>query len=107
MNVRYGDDKHCGENTLSGSSAARCDGLDLRPPVPALQQPVLDQSCRTSVPRVVGAHAKTAILIGNDGAGPGIADLEPHRVLRTADPLHDADKGLLSAELQGDGGICR
>ena len=34
-----------------------------------------------------------------EGSGVGVANLEPHRVFHPADLRHDADKGLISAEL--------
>src|SRR5262249_37918327 len=72
---------------------------------PGFQYPIFDQPGRTSAPRVVGAHAKSAVRIGDDGARPGVANLKSHGVFCAADPLHDADKRLLRAQLQGDEGV--
>src|ERR1700730_7088777 len=68
----------------------------------AIQQAVLDQPGGSAAPGIVRAHAKISLLVGDDGAGLGVADLKPHRVFHSADPRHDPDKGLLRAELQED-----
>jgi hypothetical protein len=69
----------------------------------AIQQVVLDQPGGSAAPRIVRAHAKISLLVGDDGLG--VADLKPHRVFHSADPRHDPDKGLLGTELQGDCGL--
>src|SRR5215472_13712578 len=92
-----------GSMILSEKSATfRDHALLLRP---ALEQTVRDQACGAPAPRVVGAHAQAAVLAGHDGASPGIADLEAHRVFGAADPSHHADEGLLGAEIEGNPGV--
>src|SRR5262245_18787073 len=72
---------------------------------PGLEQTVLDQPCRPSAPRVVRAHAKPAVTIGNGGTRPSIADQESDCVFGAADPPHNADEGLVCAQLQRDGAV--
>src|SRR5262249_1384666 len=92
-----------GSMILSEKSATfRDHALLLRP---ALEQTVRDQACGAPAPRVVGAHAQAAVLAGHDGASPGIADLEAHRVFGAADPSHHAEEGLLGAEIEGNPGV--
>jgi hypothetical protein len=54
-----------------------------------LQQPILDQPSHSAVPRFDGAHAKTGLLIEDDGTGSGVADLKPNRVFHPADSRHE------------------
>ena len=58
----------------------------------ALDQLVADQSYGSSLPRVIGAHAKPAVSPRNDRPGAGVADLKSDRVLGSADPPHYANQ---------------
>jgi len=64
-----------------------------------VKQLIVDQRGRTAIPGIVRAEAKVALPREDEGAGARVANLEPHRVIRPADPCHDADKGLIGAEL--------
>jgi hypothetical protein len=67
--------------------------------------PPVDQRGRAAISGIIGADAKVALPRDDGGAGAGVADLEPHHIFGPADPRHDADKGLIGAEFQRDGGF--
>jgi hypothetical protein len=54
----------------------------------ALEQAIADEAHGAPRPGVISAHAKPAVSPGNDGAGPGVAELESDRVFGAAHPSH-------------------
>jgi len=83
----------CGRSSTSGlgpnGSRDESGRLRLRS---ALDQSVADQSYGSSLPRVIGAHAKPAVSPRNDRPGADVADLKSDRVLGSADPPHYANQ---------------
>src|ERR1700750_1067267 len=74
-------------------------------PMSVTEQGVFDKPDDAAIPGIVGSHAKLGLLLEDEAAVSGVADLKAHGIFGPARSGDDPAQGLSGAELVRDIGL--